>query len=150
LKPSRPRSKAQAEYVCWRDREVAHGGDRGANQHGKGGKIEVDRSCLPAADPGNDIAYRWRKKLCALVDQIVEGKTKKRKRKTLTVVDDDKLIATLDDAKARCLRVVEQEAKGTERGTERYTPALHIAAARAVLGTIDVDPASNPMAQETV
>jgi hypothetical protein len=152
--------KAQAEYVCWRDTKVIPSQERGgtgANQH-KGARIETDRSELTDADPGNDIAYRWRKKLCALVDQIVDGETKKRGkgRKTRTVVDDDKLLATLDDAKARCARVVEQQPKGTERGTggtgefERYTPAPYIEAARRVLGTIDVDPASNQMAQETV
>ena len=47
----------------------------------------------------------------------------------------------LDDAQARALRVVEQQPKGTERGTagtgefERYTPAEHIEAAREVLGS---------------
>jgi len=54
--------KAQAEYVCWRDSKVKHGGDRGANQHGKRtGKISTPKSCLPAADPGELTAHRWRK-----------------------------------------------------------------------------------------
>ena len=46
--------------------------------------------------------------------------------------------------------------KGTERGTagtgefERYTPAAYVEAARAVLGTIDLDPTSSDQAQRTV
>jgi hypothetical protein len=152
--------KAQAEYVVWRDSKMVPSQERGgtgANQHKKSARVEIDRSELTAADPGNDIAYRWRKKLCTLVDQIVDGETKKRgKRKTRTVIDEDKLLTTLEDAQARALRVCEQQPTGTERGTGgtgeflRYTPAAHIEAARAVLGTIDLDPASNAQAQQTV
>lgn len=48
------------------------------------------------------------------------------------------------------------ESLGTVRGTqgtgefERYTPACYLDAARAVLGTIDLDPASSEVAQRTV
>jgi phage N-6-adenine-methyltransferase len=89
------------------------------------------------------VAHRWRKDFCL-------------KGETGTIIDKDKMAFALDDAQARSLRVVERQPKGTERGTagtgefERYTPAMHIEAARKVLGTIDVDPASNALAQETV
>jgi phage N-6-adenine-methyltransferase len=127
--------KAQAEYVCWRDTKVT------AGQPKK--NYRADAKILPDSDPGHDIAHRWRQKFCLKGD-------------TGTVIDQDKMRLALDDAKARALRVVEQQPKGTERGTAgtgeflRYTPAKHIEAVRAVLGAIDLDPASDAQAQETV
>jgi phage N-6-adenine-methyltransferase len=128
--------KAQAEYVCWRDGEMARAGKTRES-------ISELKSTLPDADPDDLIIHRWRTKLCLKGD-------------TGTIIDQDKMALALDDARARALRVVEQQPKGTERGTagtgefERYTPAAYVEAARAVLGTIDLDPASNAQAQQTV
>jgi hypothetical protein len=52
---------SQANYIVWRDGIVGygkHGGDRKSDQIAKVDPI------LPAADPGHDIAHRWRKWLC--------------------------------------------------------------------------------------
>jgi phage N-6-adenine-methyltransferase len=63
---------------------------------------------------------------------------------------------SLEDARNRCRRILEQEKDGTIRGTEgtgefeRYTPPQYIDAAREVLGEFDLDPATCAMAQETV
>jgi hypothetical protein len=133
--------KAQAEYVVWRDGKVVPSQKTGGP--GRGKRVTVPGPVLPDADPGKQTAERWRKRFC-------------HKGETGSVIDADKMGLALADAQARALRVVEQQPKGTERGTggtgefERYTPAFYVAAARQVLGTIDVDPASNPMAQETV
>ena len=105
--------KAQAEYVCWRDRK--------RRQEKPAGRVEEKNSRsraarLPEGDPGQDIIDRWRKSFCL-------------KGETGTVIDQEKMRLALDDAQARALRVVEQQPKGTERGTagtgefERYTPA---------------------------
>jgi phage N-6-adenine-methyltransferase len=127
--------KAQAEYVCWRDSVVSAGQPK---KNPSGPKI-----ILPDADPGALAAHRWRTRFCL-------------KGETGTIIDQSKMRLALDDAKARALRVVEQEPKGTERGTAgtgeflRYTPAAYVEACRAVLGTIDLDPASDAQAQQTV
>jgi DNA N-6-adenine-methyltransferase (Dam) len=69
--------------------------------------------------------------------------------------DADFLIA-LDEARRRVIRICEQEPIGTVRGTEGtgefelYTPARYIEAARTVMGGIDLDPASNDIAQQTI
>jgi len=99
--------KVQAEYVCWRDGEVMPSqkvGGPGTNQYSKRGRISELKSDLPAADPGALTAHRWRKRFCL-------------KGETGTIIDQDKMQLALDDAKARALRVVEQQPKGTERGT---------------------------------
>jgi hypothetical protein len=134
--------KAQAEYVVWRDGKVVPSQKMGKQKKSDGVRVPGPHN-LPDADPGKQTAERWRKRFC-------------HKGETGSVIDADKMGLALADAQARALRVVEQQPKGTERGTggtgefERYTPAPYIEAARLVLGTIDVDPASNPMAQETV
>jgi phage N-6-adenine-methyltransferase len=133
--------KAQAEYVCWRDdvEKKHHAGPGRGNKN----PVAVERRGLPAADPGDDVIHRWRKSFCF-------------KGETGTIIDKDKMALALDDAQARALRVVEQQPKGTERGTAgtgeflRYTPAAYVEASRAVLGTIDLDPASDAQAQQTV
>jgi hypothetical protein len=43
--------KAQADYVCWRDREAAKRVE--PKRSGKGGKVSDLKSYLPAADPGD-------------------------------------------------------------------------------------------------
>jgi hypothetical protein len=47
---------AQADYIVWRDGVVTAGQPKKNSR--TGAKI------LPAADPGHDIAYRWRKAFC--------------------------------------------------------------------------------------
>jgi phage N-6-adenine-methyltransferase len=126
--------KAQAEYVCWRD-SAARPAHRPKKNSFTGERV------LPAADPGELTAHRWRKSFCF-------------KGETGTIIDKDKIRLALDDAKARALRVVEQEKniRGTE-GTgenEWYTPDDYVNTARGVLGGIDVDPASSEQAQLTV
>lgn len=126
--------EAQAGYIVWRDGVVAHGGkqNRGA-------------AILPTADPGDKIAHRWRKRLCAK-DRSNKG----------TVKDAAKIAAVKRDAQHRAQRICEQENDGTVRGTEgtgefeRYTPAFYIDKAREVLGAIDLDPASCEQAQKIV
>jgi DNA N-6-adenine-methyltransferase (Dam) len=119
--------EAQREYVAWRDGALRR---RGKTQE----SISVLKSTLPMADPGDLIAHRWRKKLAT----------------------DEAFALALEDAKLRCQRICEQQNMGTVRGTEGtgefelFTPETCIAAARAVLGEIDLDPASDPIAQETV
>jgi phage N-6-adenine-methyltransferase len=132
---------AQAEYVVWRDGVAAQQVE--PKRKGKGGKISALKSYLPTADPGDVVAHRWRKRFCT--------KTKKG-----TAFDRAKVALALKDAQARCQRICEQVKDGTVRGTEGtgefelYTPAEYIEAARLVLAAIDLDPASNDIAQKTV
>ncbi len=125
----------QAKYIVWRDSE--------GPRQGRPRKDFRTEIILPDIDPGDLIAHRWRKKLCT----AIEGKT---------VIDQPKLAASIIEAQSRCQRACEQQPKGTERGTAgtgeflRYTPATYIEAARVVLGVIDLDPASDHQAQQTV
>jgi hypothetical protein len=99
---------------------------------------------LPAADPGKDVIARWRERLCT---KVASNQWR---------VDQAKLATAIQDAGHRCVRICEQENMGTVRGTEgtgefeRYTPAQYIEAARSVMGTIDLDPATSKHAQKTV
>jgi len=136
---------AQADYVVWRDGVVVPSQKQGKQKKQADG-ISVQKSqksALPAADPGDVTAHRWRKKLCY-------------KGKTGTVRDKDKMKLALQDAMHRSWRICEQEPGGTERGTlgtgefERYTPEKYIEAARKVLGEIDLDPCTSKQAQKIV
>jgi phage N-6-adenine-methyltransferase len=128
--------KAQAEYVVWRD---AAANPRGQPKKNSSRTARI----LPAADPGDVIAHRWRKRLCF-------------KGKTGTIIDKDKLALALKDAHHRTVRICEQQKAGTVRGTEgtgefeRYTPAVYIEASRLVLGAVDLDPATSEIAQRTI
>lgn len=132
----------QATYAVWRQ-EVAKPGGDGSNQH-KGAIVSEQKELLPALDPGAVVIHRWRERLCK---KIAANRWE---------IDEDKLSAVLDDAQARCVRVCEQQNMGTVRGTEgtgefeRYTPSYYIEKARDVLGTIDLDPATSDLAQQTV
>lgn len=131
--------EAQAEYIVWRDgvspRRGTHGGDRKSDQV-LGLKLD-----LPAADPGAGMAHRWRKRFTSKHD----GRT---------VRDDERIAKVLDDARLRCVRICEQDS--TTRGTEGtgenewFTPAEYVELARAVLGAIDLDPASSDRAQQVI
>lgn len=131
----------QAGYAVYRQDIAVPSQQTGAP--GRGKRVPVLGPVLPDADPGKRIVHRWRERLC---DK--EGKR--------WVVSDDKLQVALEEAGLRSVRICEQENANTIRGTEgtgefeRYTPAKYIERARAVLGTIDLDPASSPLAQQTV
>lgn len=131
---------SQANYAVWRQ-DVA----RPSQITGGHGRVAEQRSgSLPAADPGKDVIARWRERLCDKDDD------------RRWHIDEAKLAIALADAAKRTVRICEQENMGTVRGTagtgefERYTPAAYIDAARNVLGTIDLDPASSDAAQQTV
>ncbi|MGA7994785.1 MAG: DNA N-6-adenine-methyltransferase [Bradyrhizobium sp.] len=152
----------QAKYVVWRDSMVVPSrkrGGTGANQHGKAARVAVRRPDLPDDDPGKRVAERWRKRLCQTLDgkTLIDGeKITKEASRVRTIIDEGKLSRALDEVHLRCVRANEFESTGTERGTGgtgeflRYTPAAHVEAARAVLGTIDLDPASDAQAQQVV
>ena len=130
----------QAKYVVWRD-GVASGAE--PKRSGKGGRVSALKEYLPPADPGDVTVHRWRKRLCA-------------KHAKGTTIDQTRLAAAIEEAQLRCQRACEFTGAGTERGTagtgefERYTPSDYIEAAREVMGSIDLDPASNKIAQKTV
>ena len=158
LKAIEAKLRAQAKYVVWRDGVVVPSRERGSSGV-KGRRISAPKSDLPAADPGDVTAHRWRKRLCKKVPNGTvadDAKIEKVARKFVTVMDDLLLNEALEEAVHRCQRVVEFENVTTIRGTEgtgefeRYTPAFYIEAAREVLGAIDLDPASCEMAQRTV
>jgi ParB family chromosome partitioning protein len=114
---------AQREYIIWRDSVVSQGQRNDLSPQG-------DK--LPDSDPGRKVAEKWRKKLKS----------------------ENDFHRTLDDTKERCRQFCEAEksVRGTE-GTgdnEWFTPPQYVERARAVLGTIDLDPASNLTAQETI
>jgi phage N-6-adenine-methyltransferase len=144
---------AQADYVVWRDGVVEPSQKTGGP--GRGKRVsELRPHNLPDADPGKRVIHRWRKKLCLKNE---DGRTVKDAAKVArTVKDVVKITEALIDAQHRCVRICEQENANTIRGTEgtgefeRYTPAKYIEAARMVLGTIDLDPATSELAQETV
>jgi hypothetical protein len=123
---------AQRDFVRWWD---------GLGEKSGSGPSKRRRSSttpLPIAGqnglPSRDVIERWRKRTAG----------------------DDRFERTLEDARLRCVRICEQQNAGTVRGTEgtgefeRYTRALYVEAARQVLGTIDLDPASSDIAQKTV
>jgi phage N-6-adenine-methyltransferase len=123
----------QRDYVVWRDQAMKPRRSPGTEGRGRKNISRAPAVDLPSFDPGQDIADRWRK---ALVRKDFD--------------------AALNDAQHRSLRVCEQANGNTTHRTaftgnyEWYTPVEHIERARRVLGEIDVDPASHPLAQKRV
>ena len=132
--------RTRSKRSCGRRRNTSCGGTgcfRGREK--RESRFSVLKSTLPAADPGDFLAHRWRHKFCA------GG-----------AIDEAKLGRAIEDAQRRSLRICEQQNANTIRGTEgtgefeRYTPAEYIKAVRAVLGEIDLDPATSVEAQAIV
>jgi hypothetical protein len=125
----------QVHYIVWRDGMVV------PSQKSGGKKPDCSSETrLPAADPGDLVVHRWRKRFFAKRGEP----------------DGEKIAFAKSDAKHRSVRICEQEKDGTVRGTEgtgefeRYTPEVYIKAVRAVLGDIDLDPATSEEAQQVV
>ena len=132
---------AQAEYVVWRDAQPSMGAHSGP---GRGKKpIAVPKLVLPEDDPGHVVAHRWRKKYCS------------KDEAGLTIIDEEKFAAELNEKRLWVQRVCEDVPAGTVRGTEGtgevelYTPSQYLEMVREVYGgKIDLCPASNAEAQK--
>ena len=134
----------QRKFIRWWDRQKKNKGGRPSTDETTYSTVSgfVSIAALFGLDPADErginnievMLWRWRKALWEEID----------------------FLQALEDARHRALRICEQEKIGTVRGTEGtgefelYTPAFYIEAAREVLGEIDLDPASNYIAQATV
>jgi hypothetical protein len=126
----------QRQFILWWDGLKKHKGAAVKRRVADDTALKASDLGLGSSDEARGILKRWRK--------AVGG-------------DEDHWRATLLEVAKRIDRMYGDHAsKGTERGTggtgefERYTPADYVEAAREVLGAIDLDPASCPVAQATV
>jgi hypothetical protein len=126
----------QAKFIVWHD---------GLRKLGRPQKNGPGTATIFSSNevPDKRVLHRWRAKFCVKQDGH-------------TIIDEAKIRLLAEDIKHRVARICEQEKTSTIRGTEgtgefeRYTPAAYVEAAREVLGSIDLDPASNPIAQQIV
>jgi ParB family chromosome partitioning protein len=121
----RAKLEAQAEFVFWWDTKGP-----GTNH---GGKQNRGSGILPGM-PDAKVVHRWRGRLN----------------------DPDKFETTYAQAVARYIKILELTEGGPVHLTQNsgelewYTPEKYIEAARAVLGNIDLDPASTDVANRIV
>jgi phage N-6-adenine-methyltransferase len=133
--------RAQREFVLWWDAQEKQQGARGLAGPGRGHKGEKT-----AFQSGDAVLIAGR-------NGLPNRTTISRWRRLFEDARDFE--KTLADAKRRCLRVCEH-GRDTSRGgwgsgdDQWHTPAKYVQAVRRVLGGIDVDPASNEVAQQTV
>jgi hypothetical protein len=90
---------AQAEYIVWRDGEVTPSQETGSSGV-KGRRVDSGRPDLPAADPGKDIAHRWR-------DKFTMNASENGQRKTM--IDPGKIAEAKLEARERCRQICELE-----------------------------------------
>lgn len=127
---------AQRNFVMWWDRQP--------KSRGRLGNGSTRGTILEDFNLAKATVSRWRKKLTIYDEDLKQ-----------TVADDEKFEDAVIDEMLRIEKrlipdgsdITASKHTGDE---ESYTPAKYIESARLVMGGIDLDPASNPMAQQTV